>query len=100
MSDEIKDLITKLLDKDPKTRLGSTTDADEVVTHAWFRDLDWEGLMNKTIDLPFKPDMDKIKNKKVDEFDTFEEVRSLQSFINIIHVYLFLLCSVGTFGMW
>ena len=67
MSDELKDLITKLLDKDPKTRLGSTTDADEVVNHAWFRDLDWEGLMNKTIDLPFKPDMDKIKNKKVDE---------------------------------
>jgi|LauGreDrversion4_2_1035121.scaffolds.fasta_scaffold4031678_1 hypothetical protein len=23
--------------------------------------------MNKTIDLPFKPDMDKIKNKKVEE---------------------------------
>ena len=67
MSDELKDLITKLLDKDPKTRLGSTTDADEVVNHAWFRDLNWEGLMNKTIDLPFKPDMDKIKNKKVDE---------------------------------
>lgn len=67
MSDEIKDLITRLLDKDPKTRLGSTTDADEVVNHAWFRELDWEGLMNKTIDLPFKPDMDKIKNKKVDE---------------------------------
>ena len=67
MSEELKDLITKLLDKDPKTRLGSTTDADEVVNHAWFRDLDWEGLMNKTIDLPFKPDMDKIKNKKVDE---------------------------------
>ena len=67
MSDELKDLITKLLDKDPKTRLGSTTDADEVVNHAWFRDLDWKGLMNKTIDLPFKPDMDKIKNKKVDE---------------------------------
>ena len=67
MSDELKDLITRLLDKDPKTRLGSTTDADQVVNHAWFRDLDWEGLMNKTIDLPFKPDMDKIKNKKVDE---------------------------------
>lgn len=57
MSEELKDLITKLLDKDPKTRLGSTTDADEVVNHAWFRDLDWESLMNKTIDLPFKPDM-------------------------------------------
>lgn len=67
MSEELKDLITKLLDKDPKTRLGSTTDADEVVNHAWFRDLDWESLMNKTIDLPFKPDMDKIKNKKVEE---------------------------------
>ena len=45
MTDELKDLITKLLDKDPKTRLGSTTDADEVVNHPWFRDLDWESLM-------------------------------------------------------
>jgi serine/threonine protein kinase len=77
MSDELKDLITRLLDKDPKTRLGSTTDADEVVNHAWFRDLDWEGLMNKTIDLPFKPDMDKIKNKKVEE--SLNEAKLAQS---------------------
>jgi serine/threonine protein kinase len=77
MSDELKDLITRLLDKDPKTRLGSTTDADEVVNHAWFRDLDWEGLMKKTIDLPFKPDMDKIKNKKVEE--SLNEAKLAQS---------------------
>ena len=77
MTDELKDLITKLLDKDPQTRLGSTTDADEVVNHPWFRDLDWESLMNKTIDLPFKPDMDKIKNKKVDE--SINESKTAQS---------------------
>jgi len=64
MSDELKHLIIKLLDKEQSTRLGSTNDADEVVEHPWFKDVDWEGLMNKTVDLPFKPDMEALKKKK------------------------------------
>jgi serine/threonine protein kinase len=31
MSEEIKDLIVRLLDKNPKTRIGSLGDADEIV---------------------------------------------------------------------
>ena len=36
MSDELKDLITRLLDKNPATRLGSVNDADDIVNHPWF----------------------------------------------------------------
>ena len=61
MSDELKDVITRLLEKDATKRLGSNGDADEIVNHPWFSDIDWENLMNKTMDSPFKPDMDKIK---------------------------------------
>ena len=53
MSDDLKDIITKLLDKNSETRLGSKNDADEIVNHPWFKDIDWEGLMNKTIESPF-----------------------------------------------
>jgi len=63
MSDELKDLITKLLDKNQKTRLGSNGDADELVNHPWFKGFDWELLMKKDMVAPFKPDMDYIKNK-------------------------------------
>lgn len=63
MSEDLKDLITKLLDKDQKTRLGSNGDADELVNHAWFKGFDWDKLMKKEIDAPFKPDMEYLKNK-------------------------------------
>lgn len=58
MSDELKDVITKLLCKDVDARLGSKTDADEIVNHPWFADMDWEGLMSKTLPSPFAPDLD------------------------------------------
>ena len=53
MSDNLKDIITKLLDKNHETRLGSKGDADEIVNHPWFADMDWEGLMSKKIESPF-----------------------------------------------
>jgi hypothetical protein len=33
MTDDLKDIINKLLDKNPETRLGSKSDADEIVNH-------------------------------------------------------------------
>jgi serine/threonine protein kinase len=63
MSDELKDLIEKLLDKDPKTRIGSKNDADEIVNHPWFKGFDWDGLMAKTIVAPFIPEVEKIRKR-------------------------------------
>ena len=79
MSDELKDVITKLLTKDVEQRLGSKSDADEIVNHPWFSDMDWDGLMNKTIHSPFEPDLDQIRQKKSDTLvHTDQAIQQLQ----------------------
>jgi len=73
MSDDLKDIITKLLDKDATARLGSKNDADEIVNHPWFKDIDWENLMNKTLESPFKPDMEKMIAQRADTLDHIDK---------------------------
>jgi len=55
MSDDAKDLITKLLIKNPKDRLGSEGDVEEVLKHPWFSDIDFEKLLNKQLVPDFIP---------------------------------------------
>ena len=73
MSDNLKDIINKLLDKNPQKRLGTANDADEIVNHPFFADIDWDKLMNKQIDAPFKPDMDHIRGKQADSIVHMDE---------------------------
>lgn len=40
VSDEGKDFVTKMLNRDPKTRLGSKGESDEILAHPWFKELD------------------------------------------------------------
>ena len=64
MSDELKDIITRLLDKNPATRLGSINDADDIVAHPWFRKgLNFDKLMSKELEAPFIPDLERLKSK-------------------------------------
>lgn len=42
MSAEAKDVIKKLLCRDPKKRLGCQNDADDLKEHPFFADLDWQ----------------------------------------------------------
>lgn len=49
MSEECKDLINKLLDKNPKTRLGTVGGLEEIMNHAWFATLDKEALLKKEV---------------------------------------------------
>lgn len=53
----VKDLISKLLIKDPKKRLGGggQKDAREIKKHPFFRGIDWERLSRKQLPAPFKP---------------------------------------------
>eukprot|EP01017_Pseudomicrothorax_dubius_P031088 TRINITY_DN3933_c0_g3_i2.p1 TRINITY_DN3933_c0_g3~~TRINITY_DN3933_c0_g3_i2.p1 ORF type:complete len:202 (+),score=43.86 TRINITY_DN3933_c0_g3_i2:188-793(+) len=52
--DSAKDLIEKLLKKDPKERLGYNSFA-EIKTHPFFQEIEWEGMYRKAYQPPFKP---------------------------------------------
>lgn len=45
-STEMADLLSKLLEKDPRKRLGANG-AKEVMEHRWFKNLNWEGILKK-----------------------------------------------------
>jgi serine/threonine protein kinase len=45
-----KDLVKKLLTSDRSKRLGNLKGgADDIKKHKWFRGVDWQGLLNKTV---------------------------------------------------
>ena len=50
-SDELKDLLSQLLCKDPQKRIG-VLDKSELKNHEWFKDIDWEKLAKKEIEPP------------------------------------------------
>ena len=55
-SNEAKSLLTGLLNRDPSKRLGSgSADASDIMSHAFFRDINWQDLRAKTIAAPYKP---------------------------------------------
>jgi serine/threonine protein kinase len=52
------DLINKLLDKNPDSRLGSgEEDSEEIKRHPFFAGTEWTALLNKEIPAPWKPDL-------------------------------------------
>ena len=55
-SDEFEDLVSKLLHKDPKKRLGATGDASEVLKHSWFANINVEDLELRRIEPEFVPE--------------------------------------------
>lgn len=62
MSEELKDIITKLLDRDPTSRLG-TNGYEEVMNHPWFSDIDFDELYNEELDAPYIPNLKKKSAK-------------------------------------
>lgn len=64
-SDQIMDLISRLLDKDMATRLGSKDDFVEILQHPYFSGMDIEALENRKVKPPFKPN---FSNKNIAEF--------------------------------
>lgn len=53
---EAKSLLQKLLERDPRKRLGcSDEDAQEIKRHAWFATIEWDKLIAKQIEPPYKP---------------------------------------------
>jgi serine/threonine protein kinase len=49
-------ILQKLLTREPEMRLGSgPTDAQEIMSHAFFRNINWDDVYNKRIPAPFVP---------------------------------------------
>jgi len=68
LSNPCKDLVAKLLDRDPKKRLGSgSNDVKDIQAHYFFKNIDWEALYNKEIDPPYKPNVKGDDPTNVDE---------------------------------
>jgi len=55
ISTNAKDFIEKCLQKNQKQRLGSQKDFEDVKSHPWFSDINWEALLKKEVEPPFKP---------------------------------------------
>lgn len=77
ISDNAKSLLEGLLTRDPEKRLGANG-GTEVKHHPWFGDIDWDKLVRKEIDPPFKP-----KVKSMDDTSqidpTFTRERAIDS---------------------
>ena len=57
LSDEAKDVILKLLEKNPKKRLGSQDGIEEIKKHPFFASLDFNLIEQKKLPAPFIPDL-------------------------------------------
>ena len=51
-SEELKDLLKKMLDKDPKKRIGIHNDKNDLKSHEFFKEINWEDLALKKINPP------------------------------------------------
>lgn len=80
VSEEVKDLITKLLDKNKMTRLGQKNGVDEVIQHPWFASLDVDSLLKKRLVPSFRPEIKDAADTA--NFDTkFTSMEAAESII-------------------
>jgi len=68
ISDELRDLLKKMLNKDPKKRIGSGNDKSDLKSHEFFKEINWEDLALKKI----KPPMDMVDVRE--EYNLKEKV--------------------------
>jgi serum/glucocorticoid-regulated kinase 2 len=59
MSSDARNLITRLLNREPEERLGSGG-AEEIKKHSFFKSIDFKKLLSKQIQPPFKPNVVRI----------------------------------------
>ncbi|KAL4475193.1 hypothetical protein ABPG72_018850 [Tetrahymena utriculariae] len=61
VTNHFKDLINKLLAKDPKERIGVKS-FDDIKNHPWFNKFDWEGVINQTLPAPISTGVKKVSD--------------------------------------
>ena len=77
ISDVLKDLITKLLNKKYEERLGYQNGFEEIKQHEFFKDFNFDELLNKTIQAPYIPNIGDTfsKNKKIKMKFTYDDLK-------------------------
>ena len=60
-SSTAKDLLVRLLEKEPSKRLGYLKGAAEIKEHEWFESIDFGLLENGYLDAPFKPNVEELE---------------------------------------
>lgn len=55
LSSTIKDLIRKLLNPDPHLRLGAKDNGRSILSHRWFKGVDWQQVRDRKIPAPWIP---------------------------------------------
>lgn len=99
MTEEMKDLIVKLLNKNPRKRLGHNS-TKEIMDHPWFADINWKKLENKKIVPPYMPEIKEkglkshilggissalgFNKKRRDEDGEVSETRLVQSKLDLV----------------
>lgn len=74
----------QLLQRDPKKRLGSTQDAEEVKRHEFFSGVRWEAVMNRSLRPP-KPQSPPVKSQTLDPanvYGTLEESKDSKTHLS------------------
>lgn len=60
LSNEGRNFVKGLLNRNPKHRLGAVHDAEELKAHPFFADTDWSAMMKKMVVPPFKPKLSSV----------------------------------------
>lgn len=75
ISGEAREIMSKLLVKNPDRRLGSLNDAEEIMDHPFFAVINWADLQKKRITPPFKPELtDELDTRYVDPEFEYDDV--------------------------
>ncbi|KAI9840534.1 MAG: hypothetical protein M1837_001548 [Sclerophora amabilis] len=60
LSTEGRNFVKGLLNRNPKHRLGANQDAEELQSHPFFSDINWDALAKKNVVPPFKPKLKSV----------------------------------------
>eukprot|EP00058_Branchiostoma_floridae_P020245 XP_002605735.1 hypothetical protein BRAFLDRAFT_114419 [Branchiostoma floridae] len=69
LTPEAKDILKKLLKRHVPVRLGTgPEDAEPIKNHAFFRQINWDDLLQRKVEPPYKPEI--VSEEDVSQFDT------------------------------